>query len=53
VIRCWRSARWYVEKQRALRGSNFAEHFEWLAERASDFQRERYPNDQVKQYDSA
>jgi hypothetical protein len=50
IIRCWQEARWYVDEQRRLRTTKFAEHFEWLAAQARDYVAVHYPDAVVENY---
>ena len=50
IIRCWRDSEWYVSKQRELRSSPFAAHFEWLNQEAIRFQLKHHPSAKLERF---
>jgi hypothetical protein len=50
IIRCWQEALWYIDEQRRLRSTKFAEHFEWLAGMARSYTDKHYPGTIVDNY---
>lgn len=50
ILRCWQEAQWYIDEQRRLRNTKFAEHFEWLAGMARIYADKHYPGAVVDNY---
>lgn len=48
IIRCWQHSTPYVLEERIVRGTHFAEHFEWIANRALEYQDKRHPFETVQ-----
>ena len=48
IIRCWHHSAPYVQEERFTRETHFAEHFEWIASRAHEYQDRHHEFEKVQ-----